>query len=66
MALEDGVALALLIEGQLVLKARAAAAAHAHAQARDRGVLLLRGEELVHLLGALVAQGDHRFPKYSG
>ena len=27
---------------------------------------LLGGEELVHLLGTLVGDRDHRFPKYSG
>jgi hypothetical protein len=65
VALEREVALAPLVERELVLKARAAAAAHAHAQTRDRGILRLGGQKLVDLLGTLVAQRDHRFPKYS-
>ena len=65
VALERQVALALLVERELVLKARAASPAHAHAQAGEGRVLGLGGEELVDLFGALVAQRDHRFRKYS-
>ena len=54
MALEDDVAVALLVERELILEARAATAAHAHAQPCHAHVGLLGGEELVHLLGALV------------
>ena len=59
VALEHDVALALLVERQLVLESRAAAAAHAHAQPRDAHIRLLAGEEVVHLLGALVSYRDH-------
>ena len=65
MALEDGVGVALLVEGELVLEARAAAAAHADPQAREGHVGVLRGEELAHLLGSLVGDRDHCYPKYS-
>src|SRR5665213_891589 len=66
VALEHDVAVALLVERELILKARAAAPAHTYAQARHVHVGVLRGEELLDLLGTLVANGDHRFPKYSG
>jgi hypothetical protein len=41
VALEDGVVLALFVEGELVLEARAATSAHADPQARDGRVGLL-------------------------
>ena len=41
MALEDRVAVALLVERELVLEARAAASAHADAQAGERHVGVL-------------------------
>ncbi len=53
MVLEDVVAVALVVEGELVLEARAAAAAHADAQAGGRDVGALGGQELPDLLGAL-------------
>ena len=53
MVLEDRVAVALLVEGELVLEARAAAAAHADAQAGRRTASSLASEELLDLLGAL-------------
>src|SRR3954453_4876374 len=57
--LEDRVAVAVLVEGEVVLKARATAAPYAHAQAGGLDVRALRGDELTHLLGALVGQRDH-------
>src|ERR1035441_4417514 len=66
VALEDDVALALLVEGELVLEARASPAAHAHAQPGHAHVRLLGGEKLVHLLGALVCDLDHRSAPVDG
>src|SRR3954453_5005456 len=57
--LEDRVAVALLVEGEVVLKARATAAPDAHAQIGGLDVRALRGDELPHLFGALVGQRDH-------
>src|SRR3954471_22076896 len=75
VALEDHVAVALLVEGELILKARAAAAAHTDAQPGGCGRLALTGEKLLDLLGTLVREVDalglvcdflaHRFTKYS-
>ena len=59
VVLEDRVAVALLVERQVVLEARAAATAHAHPQAGRLHVGVLAGEELAYLLGALVGDGDH-------
>src|ERR687887_2481654 len=56
--LEDRIAVALLVEGELILEARAAAAAHADAQAGTGEVQALRVEELADLLGALVGERD--------
>ena len=50
LVLEDVVALAPLVEGQLVLEAGAPAAADAEAQAGGREIDALGGEELAHLL----------------
>src|SRR4029453_10079059 len=55
--LEDHVAVALLVEGELVLEARASAAAHSDAQTGARLVQPLRAEELADLLGAAVREG---------
>src|SRR3954471_12297721 len=75
MALEDHVAFALLVEGELILEPRAASTAHADPQAGRRRLFALAGEKLLDLLGALVAERDslglvgdflcHRFTKYS-
>ena len=65
MALEDGVVLALLVEGELVLEARAAASAHPDAQPRERHVGTLGVKELAHLVGSLVGECNHRYPKCS-
>lgn len=62
---EDDVALALLVEGKLILEARTTAAAHAYTQTRERHIGLLGIEKLANLLCALVGYRDHRFPKYS-
>ncbi len=66
MALEDDIAFALLIERELVLKPGAAAAADADSQAREADVCLLGIQKLVHLLGALVGDLDHRFTPVDG
>jgi hypothetical protein len=55
--LEDHVAVALLVEGELILEARASAAAHADAQSGALLVEALRSEELADLLGAAVREG---------
>ena len=65
LVLEDGVAVALLVERQRVLEARAAAAAHADPQSGGLGDGRLRGEELADLLRALVSESDHCFIQYS-
>src|SRR6202008_929092 len=59
VALEHDVAVALLVECELILKARAAAAANAHAKPGEAHVCVLPGQELLNLLGALVADRDH-------
>ena len=41
-------------------------AAHTHTQTRHDHIALLCGEKLVDLLCTLIANRDHRFPKYSG
>ncbi len=54
--LEDRVAVALLVEGELVLEARAAAATDADAQTGADVIGVLRVQELTDLLGALVGE----------
>ena len=58
VVLEDGVAVALLVEGELVLEARAAAARRRRADRRDYGFGALGRQELADLLGALLGEGD--------
>ena len=65
VALEDSIALALLVEGQLVLEARAAAPTDPDAQSRKGHVGTLGVEELAHLLGSLVGELNHCYPKCS-
>src|SRR3954466_13473645 len=76
VVLEDRVAVALVVEGEVILEAGAAAAAHADTQAGDRQVGLLRLEEVADLLGAQLREVDalgvigdlrraHRFTKCS-
>src|SRR4051812_38551131 len=61
LVLEGLVAVAALVEGQHVLKARATAAADADAQPRGGYGRALSGEELADLVRADVGQGDHAF-----
>ena len=65
VVLEHLVALALGVEGKRVLEAGAAAPAHADPQAGSLDLGTLTGQELLHLLGALFGEGDHRFRKDS-
>src|SRR3954453_23741715 len=76
VVLEDRVALALVVEGEVVLEPRAAAAAHADAQAGKGKVAVLGVQELADLLGARLGEMDalgvvgdlrraHRFTKCS-
>src|SRR3954452_11340626 len=76
VVLEDRVAVALVVEGEVVLEAGAAAAAHADAQAGERQVGVLGLQELADLLGARLGEEDalcvvgdlrraHRFTKCS-
>ena len=65
MVHEHLVTVALGVEGKRILEARAAAAAHADPQAGRLDLGALAGQELLHLLGALFSEGDHRFRKDS-
>src|SRR5436305_3867817 len=58
VVLEDAIALALLVERQLVLESGASTTAHGYAEARLG--LLLAGEELPYLLRCDVGEIDHR------
>ena len=62
VVLEDDVAVAALVERELVLEARAAAALDADPQAGDLDVGALRGEELAHLVRADLREGDAAWP----
>ncbi len=65
LVLEDGVAVALLIERERVLEPRAAAASNPDPQPGGLDDRRLSGEEFVNLLGTLVGESDHCFIQYS-
>ena len=63
--LEDLVAVTLGVERERVLEAGATAPADSDPQAGGLDLGTLTGQELLHLLGASVGEGDHRFRKNS-